>query len=147
MIQGRWMRRLGLALALVAASPAMAARNFISGQVVNRNGQPVERAIITLTPGNVQLVTDAEGRFLIDYLRDETGKRSKLLKKRDYSLEVFKPGFHLVTLPFFYKKGGVAMETLTLEEETLKVRDDGQNLDPGLFGTRTNSAGATYEGQ
>ncbi len=140
-------RLLALALGLTVATPAMAARNFISGQIINRNGQPVERAIITLSPGNVKLVTDAEGRFVIDYLRDDTGKRTKLQKKREYALEVFKPGFHVVSLPFFYKSGGIAMDTLTLEEETLNVADDGQNLDPGLFGNRTNSAGATYEGQ
>jgi hypothetical protein len=136
-----------LALAFALAAPAEAGRNFISGQVMDRNGEPVQRAIITLSPGNVQLVTDAEGRFLIDYLRDEAGERTRLLRKTNYDLEIFKPGYHTAKTSFFYKRGGVVLDPTTLKEDTIEVADDGQNLDPGLFGDRTQGSGATYEGQ
>ena len=52
------------------AASAWGAGHFITGQVIDRNGQPVNRAVISLAPGNVKLVTDREGMFLIDYLRD-----------------------------------------------------------------------------
>jgi hypothetical protein len=138
-----------LAAAVLALAPAdaFAARHSISGQVLDRNGDPVERAIVTLEPGNVQLITDAEGRFLIDYLRDDDGQRVRLAKKTDYALEVFKPGYHTQKLTFFYKRGPVAVDPIQVLEDTIEVADDGQSLDPGLFGDRTHAAGATYEGQ
>ena len=140
--------RITLALlALLVAPAAHAGRHSIAGQVLDRNGEPVERAIITLAPGNVQLITDAEGRFLIDYLPDQDGERIRLLKKVEYDLEIFKPGFHTEKQSFYYKRGSVALDTITLAEETIEVADDGQNLDPGLFTDRTHAAGATYEGQ
>jgi hypothetical protein len=143
----RTARTILALLALWVAPPAEAGRHYIEGQVVDRNGEPVTRAIITLAPGNVQLITDTEGRFLIDYLRDETGERTRLSKKSDYDLEVFKPGFHLEKRSFFYRSGPVNVDMITLKEDTITVEDDGQNVDPGLFSDRTHAAGATYEGQ
>lgn len=140
-------RAMLIAAMLSLAPPAFAGRHSIAGQVLDRNGQPVERAIITLSPGNVQLVTDAEGRFLIDYVRDDAGERAKLLKKTDYTVEVFKPGYHIEKISFFYKRGPVAVDPIELTEETIKVDDDGANIDPGLFTDRTHGSGATYEGQ
>lgn len=144
------VRVAAFALALGAlswASPAHAAKNYIAGQVLDRNGAPVERAIVTLEPGNVQLITDGQGKFLIDYARDGGGQRVKLATKVDYKLEVFKPGFHTEALNFFYKHGAIAVDQITLKEDTIKVEDDGENLDPGLFSDRSQSSGATYEGQ
>ena len=135
-----------LALLLLGA-PALAARNQISGQVLDRNGKPVNRAIITLAPGNVQMITDEEGKFTIDYLRTDAGERMKLTRKVDYDLEVFKPGFHVEKRNFFYKSGPVAVAPITLAEETVVVTPDAENIDPGLFSDKTHGSGATYEGQ
>ena len=132
---------------LLLPSTALAGRHFIAGQVVDRNGEPVDRAVVSLTPGRVELVTDREGRFLIDYLRDDDGERIKLSKKTDYQLEVFKPGFHAETRSFFYKKGSMELKAFTMVEETIDIRDEGENLDPELFSEQTSNTGATYEGQ
>ena len=107
----------------------------------------MDRAIISLEPGNVQLVTDREGRFLIDYLRDDDGERIRLAKRMDYELEVFKPGFHTQTFNFYYKKKGLMLDTFTLVEETIEVQDHGENIDPTLYSDQTTNTGATYEGQ
>lgn len=139
-------RFLLLFAALLVATPAFAA-NFISGVIQDRNGAPLDRAIITLSPGNVQLVTDREGRFLIDYLRDDAGERTKLAKKTDYQLEVFKPGYHVTTHNFFYKSGALELESFTMTEETIQIRDEGENLDPELYSDPSTNVGATYEGQ
>lgn len=144
------MNRFALALAaalLAVPTVAQAARHQISGEVQDRNGDPLDRAIISLDPGNVQLVTDREGRFLIDYLRDEDGERTRLDKKTDYTLEVFKPGYHVESLEFYYKRGPVELKPITLVEETIEIRDDGENLDPELYSERNSNVGATYEGQ
>lgn len=138
-----------LVAACLAAVPhvAHAGRNAISGQVLDRNGDPVERAIVALEPGNVQLVTDGEGRFYIDYARDTAGQRVRLATKVDVEIEIFKPGFHTEEVTFYYKRGLIEVEEITLKEETLRVEGDDQNLDPGLFSDRSQSSGATYEGQ
>ena len=142
------MMRLFIALiVIVTALPAQAGRHSIQGQVLDRNGVAVNQAIITLKPGNVQLVSDAEGRFLIDYLRDENGERTKLDKRTNYVVEIFKPGFHIKTRDFYFKRGAVLLEHLTLLEETLRVKDDERNLDPEIFHDPTHSSGANYEGQ
>jgi len=71
----------------------------------------------------------------------------KLARKVDYQLEVFKPGFHTEAKTFFYKNGSLWMEDMTLKEDSIAVDDDDSQLDPGLFSDRTQSSGATYEGQ
>ena len=88
-------------LVLLAAS-AWGAKHSIAGRVVDRNGEPMSRAVVSLAPGNVELVTDRDGRFLVDYLRDEAGERVKMRKKTEYALTVFKPGYHdfAVTVPY-----------------------------------------------
>jgi hypothetical protein len=142
-----WARFGAGCLALLLAQPALAGRHYIEGDINDRNGEPLDRAIVTLQPGNVQLVTDREGRFLIDYLRDEDGERTRLAKKTEYILEVFKPGFHVHTETFYFKKGVLAVEAVTMLEETIQVKDDGEDLDPALFKDGSHSAGANYEGQ
>lgn len=141
------LRILCAALALAASPIALAGGNRLSGQVVDRNGEAIARAVVSLDPGNVQLVTDADGRFTIDYLRDANGARSRLLKKTKYTFDVYKPGFHPFTLSIYYKKGEVELETVTLAEDTIDVQDIPANLDPGAYGDPTHSAGANYEGQ
>lgn len=134
-------------VALVTTSTAQASRHQITGQVLDRNAEPVDRAIVSLSPGNVQMVTDREGRFLIDYLRDEDGRRIRLGKKREYTLEVFKPGYHIEQRMFFYKRGSLQMDNIAMKPETIRVEDMGEDLDPELYTDETHSGGATYEGQ
>jgi hypothetical protein len=143
------MSRLGAALCVWVASSgsAHAASHAIGGRVVDRNGEPLSRAVVSLAPGNVELVTDRDGRFVIDYLRDQSGERIKLGKKTEYTLEVFKAGFHTFKLPVSYKRGALEVETVTMVEETIDVQDFPENLDPALYNSPTQSAGATYEGQ
>ena len=140
------MRTLCTLAFLVLAGPAQAGNQLI-GLVNDRNGDPVNRAIVSLVPGNVQLMTDRDGQFLIDYLRDEEGERIRLKKRTSYVLEVFKPGFHTQSFNVEYKRGPLELPLVTLVEETIEVEDTGENLDPGLFKDPTHSAGAAYEGQ
>lgn len=144
---------LPLALCLLlAACPAIAGKHYISGRVIDRNGDPVDKALITLRPNidkevEVQLVTDREGRFLVDYLRDGEGERARLAKRAPYDLEVYKPGFHVRDLNFDYRKGELQLETVMMTEDTIEVSDDDVDLDPDAYEQRTHSAGANYEGQ
>ncbi len=137
---------LPLLMALMPTS-ASAARNQISGIVTDRNGAPVQRAIVALEPGNVQLVTDRDGRFVIDYLRDDEGERGRLKRRTSYKLEVFRPGFHARSVEFFYRGGPVEVDEIALVEETIDVHDHGESLDRDLYSAPTQSTGATYEGQ
>ena len=132
---------------LIAPSAASAARNQISGSVTDRNGVPVQQAIVSLEPGNVLLVTDRDGRFTIDYARDDAGERSRLKRRTNYTLEVFRPGFHALEVEFFYRAGPVEVETIALLEETIDVQDHGEALDPELYVSPSQSTGAAYEGQ
>lgn len=136
-----------LALTLLLASAADAGTNQLEGQILDRNGMPVNRAIVSLTPGNLQLMTDREGQFVIDYLRDDEGERVRLKKRTEYTLEVFKPGFHTQALAISYRRGTLELPAVTLVEETIDVDDTAENIDPGLFQDPTHSAGAAYEGQ
>jgi hypothetical protein len=142
---------------VLAVTPAWAATHLISGQVLDRNGRPMVRAIVSLTPApegcpegggcTVELVTDRDGRFVIDYLRDKTGERIKLAKKTEYTLEVFKAGYHTFTSAVPYRRGELPIEPVTMVEETIDVQDFPENLDPQLYTKATQSSGASYEGQ
>ncbi len=132
---------------LAAPGTALGAKHLIAGKVIDRNGQPVVQAIITLAPGNVQVVTDRDGNFLVEYLRDDEGERVKLAKKTDYTVEIFKPGYHTQTTQTYFQKGELTLEPITLVEETIQVTDDTLDLDPDIYVNATHSAGANYEGQ
>ena len=135
-------------LLVLASAQACAIHHRLMGQVVDRNGQPVPRASITLTPGDVALVTDQDGRFLIDYIRTgEDARRVPVPGHRDYTVELFKPGFHVKTFDFFYARGLHDFGRIEMTEETIEVRQDELDLDVGLYSTPTHAAGANYEGQ
>lgn len=138
---------MNLFLFLFFSLQASAGNNSISGVVLDRNGDPVDQAIVSLEPGYVELVTDREGKFLIDYLRNEDGNRVKLKGKREFNLEIFKVGFHTERQTFFYKRGPVTIETIRLVEETIQIHDDNADLSETLDAKPTHSAGANYEGQ
>ena len=119
----------------------------ITGQVVDRNGEPVDRVIISLVPGEVELFTDSDGAFMIDYLRDETGERIKLSKRTDYQVEAFRTGYHIATSDFYYNKGELVLEDVTLVRDTIRIETSDEDIDPSQYPERTQSAGATYEGE
>ena len=140
-------RALSLFVAAIALSSSGCASHIIYGQVVDRNGEPMERAIVTLSPGNVQLVTDQEGNFQIDYVRDEAGERTKLTKKSDYNVDIFQVGYHPSNTSLFYKRGELVLDPIVLKEDTIRVVGSDSDIDPGQYSDRTHSAGATYEGE
>ncbi len=132
---------------LIGLATACGGTRSIAGIVVDADGQPLNRAIISLQPGDVELITDREGQFIIDYLRDSNSDRTKLANRTNYTLEVFKPGFDLQSQAFYYKRGTHLLGTIALTPDVLRVQDDGQNLVPHLGEDRTTTGGAAYEGQ
>jgi hypothetical protein len=126
---------------------AFAGKHSISGTVVDRNGQPVERVNVTLSPGNVEIITDETGKFLIDYLRDADGNRTKLGKRADYAVSFFKVGYHEEKQSFFYKRGELVLEPVTLKEDTIKLDPSVDNIDPATFPDRQENSGGSYEGE
>lgn len=136
-----------LPLCLLLLGAGCASTRAISGTVTNHTGEPLDRAIVRLEPGGVELVTDRQGRFYIDYLRDDEDERVKLNKRQDYVLDVFKPGYSIEEHGFFYNAGEQDLGTIALIPEVLRVQDDGQNLIPTLEAEPTAVGGATYEGQ
>ncbi len=139
---------LVLSLALLGLpGTAWAKKHMISGAVIDRNGDPVERVNVTLAPGNVEIITDETGKFMVDYLRDEEGNRTRLQKRTEYTVTFFKVGFHEQKLTFLYKRGEHLLETVTLKEETIKVDPSADVIDPSAFPDRQQDAGGSYEGE
>ena len=136
-----------LTLATLALTLTGCGKRLISGIVTDPAGQPLDRAIIRLQPGNVELVTNREGQFAIDYHRTEDADRTGIDARQTYILDVFKPGFGIEQLEFFYKNGEYSVGTIALTPEVLQVQDDGENLVPSLRAETTQIGGATYEGQ
>ena len=126
---------------------ACSVHHVISGQVLDRNGAPIARANVGLAPGNVEIITDDDGRFAIDYLRDAEGSRTKLAKRTDYTLDYFKVGFHPEKQTFYYKHGDFALEAVTLSEDTIRVESAAVDIDPAAFPDRQASSGGSYEGE
>jgi hypothetical protein len=139
------MRKLAtlLPVLLLGCGPKPA----LQGSVVDRNGTAMSRAIVSLSPGNAELVTDRDGNWKVDYLRDAGGERARLQKRTEYVLEVFKPGYHTFVTRLPYKKGVLVVDTVTMVEESIDLADLPENLDPSLYKTQTQSSGANYEGQ
>jgi hypothetical protein len=139
--------RYFLSLTLLTGTLSACGPHLISGQVIDRNGEPVARAIVGLQPGNVEIVTDGQGQFLVDYLRDEKGERVKLKKRTDYDVEIFKPGFHVLGQAFYYKRGELFMEPMVLKEDSIRVIGNDEIYDPSDHRDRTHSAGQSLEGE
>ena len=132
----------GLALGAAGCGP-----HIIEGQIIDRNGRPVPRAIVGIAPGNVEIVTDGEGNFMLDYLRDETGERVKLKRRTDYGIEIFKPGYHVLNQDFYYKRGELLMEPLVLKEDSIRVIGSDELYSPDDHRDRTHSSGQSLEGE
>jgi hypothetical protein len=126
---------------------ACAPHHAILGQVVDRNGKPVERANVALTPGNVEIITDDDGRFVIDYARDDEGTRTRLARRTEYSIEYFKVGYHPEKATFYFKKGELVLEPVTLVADSVKVDVSAVDIDPANFPDRQSAAGGSYEGE
>ncbi len=140
-------KSLILALLLAAPLTGCAGKHVISGTVIDRNGQPVPRAIVSLEPGGVEMITDREGGFTIDYLRDPEGRRIPLARRTEYTLGVLKPGFHAVSEQVEFKRGTLTLSPLTLLEDTIEVGPSEGDLDPGRYRDRAHSDGSNYEGE
>jgi hypothetical protein len=134
-------------LALAFPAPALAAKHAITGTLLDRNGEPLERVNVTVAPGNVEIITDETGKFLLDYLRDEDGNRTRLQKRTEYTVTFFKVGYHEEKVTFLYKRGEHVLEPVTLKEETIKVAPSSDNIDPAGVTTRQQDAGGSYEGE
>lgn len=134
-------------LALLGVLGGCARHHAIMGKVVDRNGEPIDRVIISVQPGGVEMVTDSEGGFMVDYLRDEAGERVKLNKRSDYTIEAFRTGYHIAKADVYFKKGELIINPIILAEDTIRVDASDDNIDPALYPDRTQSTGATYEGE
>jgi hypothetical protein len=126
---------------------ACASHRAITGSVLDRNGDPIERAIVSVHPGGVEIVTDQNGRYVIDYLRTTDGSRTELQKKTDYQLEAFLPGYHITRASLSYRRGKVEADPITLVPDTVRMSESDADLDPSLYPDRSQSAGSTYEGE
>lgn len=124
-----------------------AKHHAIMGQVVDRNGKPIGRTNVTLVPGNVEIITDDDGRFMIDYLRDAEGSRVRLARRSEYAIEYFKVGYHVVKASFYFKNGELALDPVALTEDTVRVTASPTDFDPALYGDRGQEAGGSYEGE
>jgi hypothetical protein len=133
--------------ALLFAGPAAAKGRALRGSVVDRNGEPVKRVNVRLSPGNVEIITDDQGLFTIDYLRDAEGNRVKLQRKTTYTVEFFKVGFHPVETEVEYKRGELTIEAVTLKEDTIKLDLSADDIDPSRFPDRAQDGGGSYEGE
>lgn len=142
-------RVLKVVLVAILALPAVAhaKKPAIYGQVVDRNGEALAWVIVKMTPGNVEIVTDENGNFKIDYWRDEEGNIIKFVKRTEYEIEYFKVGYHPEKQAFYYKRGELFLEPVTLKEETIAVKSSTDNIDPGLYPDRSQTGGGSYEGE
>lgn len=139
--------KLHHALLLLVGLAACARHHAILGQVVDRNGKPIRRANVALAPGNVEIITDDDGRFMIDYLRDAEGSRVKLDRRTEYTVEYFKVGYHAQTVTFYFKNGELQLDPVSLTEDTVRVDAAGAPFDPALYPDRGQEAGGSYEGE
>lgn len=143
----RPLRAGALVVALLLPGVALAKKPALIGSVVDRNGEAIARVNVKLTPGNVEIITDDSGRFTIDYLRDEEGERVRLAKRTTYDFEFFKVGYHPESLTVEFKRGELFLEPVTLKEDTVRVKQSTDNIDPGLYPDRAQNAGGSYEGE
>lgn len=90
------------------------AANRIEGQVVDRDGEPLPRTFVTISPGDVEVVTDRHGRFTFEYLRDDAGRQVRIRNRTEYTLEVEKDGYHPGEYRLRYRGGRVTLDPIPL---------------------------------
>ncbi|MSP55892.1 MAG: carboxypeptidase regulatory-like domain-containing protein [Myxococcales bacterium] len=128
------------------ASPVFA-KAAIHGSVTDRSGDPMSRVNVRITPGDVELVTDEQGRFTIDYLRDEGGNRTRLSRRTTYTFDVYKLGFQVAKADVEYKRGEIVLEPVTLSPDTINVRASATDVDPANGIETDAQGGGSYEGE
>ena len=133
-------------LALAALSSGCAARHAIVGKVVDRNGDPMGRVIVSVDPGGVELLTDNAGEFAVDYLRDDDGDRVRLKRRTQYTVETFRTGYQTVRTEVDYRRGELQLAAIVMPEDTIRVAPGSPVVDPATV-ERPTSTGATYEGE
>ena len=102
------MRKILLSLplwGLWAPSTGFAGKHAIVGQIIDRRGEPLEEATVTLVGRNAAMPTDENGWFRIDYLRTNDGKQTRLDKRTTYVVNITMVGFHETELEVTYKRG------------------------------------------
>ena len=144
-----WFSRpAGALLILASTSIGCVGRHAIKGTVVDRNGEPMDRVIVALDPGNVEILTDNEGHFSIDYVRKDSGDRARLPRRSDYTLTFFRTGFQDAREDVQYKRGTLDCGSIRMVEDTITVAPPAAPLDPNrLHSDPAASGGATYEGE
>ncbi|MEL6350085.1 MAG: carboxypeptidase-like regulatory domain-containing protein [Myxococcota bacterium] len=140
------MSRFLMLVSAVALS-GCAAKRAITGQILDRNGDPIDRVVVSIEPGNVELVTDSDGRFVINYLRKADGTRIYLSPRQAYRIEAFRTGYHVQAMDVDYHNGAMSLAPITLVEDIVKVQQSEADIDPEQFQDRTHSSGANYEGE
>lgn len=142
----RFLLLVGVLVAALSSQTAWA-KPAIHGQVQDRKGEPMARVNVRVVPGNVEIVTDDEGRFTIDYLRDEEGNRERLSNRTTYTFEVYKLGFQLAKLDLEYTRGEVQLEPVTLSPDTITVRPSSTDIDSANMPDNDAQGGGSYEGE
>ena len=142
---------------LMCLALAGCAHQNIAGAVLDRNGSPVVGVIVSVEPGpnqssgegvtRVEVLTDAEGRWSVDYLRNTVGERVRLARRTRYRVEAFRVGYHVVDAEFDYRRGEVEVAPLTLTEDAIRVAAPEDDIDPGRFNRPSQATGATFEGE
>jgi hypothetical protein len=133
-------------LLLLTLGAGCATRHALIGKVVDRNGDPMDRVIVSVEPGGVEILTDQDGSFAVDYLRDAQGERIRLKRRTDYTLEAFRTGYQPGVAEVAYRRGELQVSPITMVEDTIEVSAGNHVIDPERA-TRAGSTGATYEGE
>jgi hypothetical protein len=134
-------------VALLLWSLACGPKPAIQGQILDPSGRPVDKAVVALRPGNVKVVTDSDGRFIIDYLRAEDGSRTRLSRRTRYELEAFRLGYHPRAMSVDYRGGALLLDPVQLDPDTIRLQWSGEGVDPAELQERATAAGAAYEGE
>ncbi len=127
--------------------PAALAKAAIHGTVTDRTGQPMSRVNVRVVPGNVEIVTDDQGKFTIDYLRDAAGNRTHLTRRTTYTFEMYKLGFQLAKADVDYKHGELELDPVALAPDTISVRASATDVDPANAADTNAQGGGSYEGE
>ena len=144
-VQDKQMRILSVLV--LCGVTGCAQHHAITGSIIDRNGEPIESVIVSVAPGDVEILSDERGGFVVDYLRDESGERVKLLRRTDYEVSAFKAGYHEAKTRFYFKRGELQLEAITMREDTIRVDAGDENLDPAAYPDRAQNNGAAYEGE
>lgn len=106
------IRVLVCLMTLLLAARASLIGQSLSGKVVSSTGQPLIGATVTLMPGELTRVSDADGTFVFDQV--EKGK---------YSLKVSFVGFKPVTRSLTIQSNAIVLEDLTMQADEAQLKE------------------------